>query len=266
MKKRKLVFIVFGLLSALVLISCNPEKEVDNDSLRFPGAINGKTFKIEATTRGAGTATNYYYITTNDTKVTVDAYVASQYTSYTEDVSIIINNDVCTAISSNGSTYTFTITSNTLSSVTVDNKTSSTFSGTFSSVTEISTPDGWTYESKKYEGMSVSTHGSMRLMVTPIGVYIAVTYTGKPSVEDDFDWTALKNAEFFSYDKITKTSEGHFDIACGPEDSSYKHTLDIENGGYKVFYETGIGAEQAANFTHHVKEKDFDDSFFFSRF
>ncbi len=238
-----------------------------NTTVTFPKAINQKTFKIESsadTSRGVKSSTDkndYYYITTDDTKVTVDACVGSQLTSFTTDVTVTINNNVCTATTSDGSTYTFTTSSNTLSSITVENKADTTLDITSSSVEEITRPNNWTLEFKKYDGLSESTTGAMRMMVTPIGVYIATTYTGTTSTEEDFKWDEpIKDAKFFRYDTITETN-GHFEIDDG---TAYKHTIDVEEGGYKVFHNTGIEVN-AENHTFHVKESNnYEASFFFT--
>ncbi len=104
------------------------------------------------------------------------------------------------------------------------------------------------------------------MMVTPIGVYIAETYPGTPTKKEDVDWTSIKSAEFFRYDTITETSKGHFviDIANG-ESSNIKYTISVEEGGYKVFHDTGIEEAMAKNHTFHVKEStSYKASFFFS--
>ncbi len=245
----------------------------ENTTVTFPDAINKKTFKIESSARRDVTTSpekeEYYYITTDDTKVTVDACVKEnegnfKLTSFTTDVTVTINNNICTATTSDGSTYTFTIDSNTLSSITVNNTADNTLNIEESSVQEITTPNNWTLEFKKYEGLSESKSGAMRMMVTPIGVYIAVTYEYATSSEEsptekDFDWDKTKDAQFFRYDTITETSKGHFEI----DGTAYKHTIDVEEGGYKVFHNTGDA--EAKNHTFNVKEStSYEASFFFS--
>lgn len=283
MKIKELLIVVLLLLFAFALVSCNPENDVDapstgyappgNTTVKFPDAINQKTFKIESsadTSSGVTYSTDkndYYYITTDDTKVTVDACVGSQLTSFTTDVNITIDNNICTATTSDDSTYTFTINSNTLPNITVNNTADPTFDITSSTVEEITRPNNWTLEFKKYEGLSESKSGAMRMMVTPIGVYIAVTYNYATSSEEsptekDFNWDTIKDAQFFRYDTITETSKGHFEIDDG---TAYKHTIDVEEGGYKVFHNTGIGEAMAKNHTFNVKESNnYGASFFFS--
>lgn len=266
MKTRNLAVFLLLLLFALILVSCNPEKEIENGPTKFPSAINNKTFKLETGSKDVSTNINedFYYITTNDTKVTVDACVSNELTSYTTDVTIVLNGNTCTATGSNGSTYTFTTTSNSLSGVTVENKTTSTLSGSFASVKEIDTPDGWTFEFKKYEGRAASFNdggsGSMRLMVTPIGVYYAVTYDWLPETTDPA-WDYIKSAEFFRYDTISVDENGVFHL-----DSAYSMpiTMTVENAGYEVFLDTG-NSTVVNDQTFHVKESDFDDNFFFQQ-
>lgn len=268
MKKRNLFALL--LIIAMVLVSCSPEKEVNNGPAKFPNAINNKTFKIKAGSRDVSTNTkeDFYYITTNDTKVTVDACVGGNLSSYTADVTVVLDGNICTATGSDGSTYTFTTTSNSLTGVTVDNKTTSTLSGTFSSVEKVDTPDGWTYEFKKYEGRALSFNeetksggnGVMRLMVTPIGVYYVTTFDWKGGTTEP-DWENIKSAAFFRYDTITVDENGVFKL-----DTTYAEplTMTVEEGGYKVFVDTGNPTTEN-DLTFRVRESNFDDSFFFDK-